>query len=81
MVSVNHSPARNKKTTTALSIRLTSCVRQGSVLAPSIFALYVDNLLFKLVNSGLGCHIRHFCFNAIMYTEDLLLLSISLPDM
>jgi len=41
------------------SIRLASGVRQGSVLAPSIFALYIDNLLLKLANSGLGCHIRN----------------------
>jgi len=66
------------------SIRLTSGVRQGSVLAPSLFALYVDNLLFKLVNSGLGCLniIRNSCFNTInVSADDLLLLSISLADL
>jgi len=43
------------------SIRLTAGVRQGSVLVPSLFALYVDDLLLKLNKSGLGCHIKNFC--------------------
>jgi hypothetical protein len=56
-------------------------VRQGSTLSPKLFALFVDDLLCYLKRSGLGCHIKGFCFNAVMYADDLLLLSISITHM
>ena len=31
-------------------------VRQGSVLSPVLFALYIDGLLTELCASGVGCH-------------------------
>jgi len=54
------------------SIRLSAGVRQGSVLAPSLFALYVDNLLLNLNKSGLGWDIKNFFnvrrrFSIILY--------------
>jgi len=63
------------------SVRLSAGVRQGLVLSPSLFALYVDKMLVKLHNSGLGCHIKNFCFNSIMYADDILLLAISVADL
>ena len=46
-----------------------------------LFACYVDEMLRKLNNSGLGCHINHLCYNAIMYADDILLMSISISDL
>ena len=62
-------------------VKLMAGVRQGSVLGPHLFSFYVNNLLAKLRSSGLGCHIKSLCFNAIMYADDLLLLSISITHM
>jgi len=62
-------------------IRLTKGVRQGSVLAPALFSIFVNDILIKLSRSSLGCHINGLVFNAIMYADDLLLLSLSLSDM
>ena len=31
-------------------------VKQGAVLSPLLFAVYLDDLLKKLRNVGLGCH-------------------------
>jgi len=45
------------------------------------FAVYVDSLLLKLKKSGLGCHIKSFCFNAFMNVNDLILLSISISQL
>ena len=32
-------------------------VRQGGVLSPVLFSLYMDGLLYKLKESGVGCYI------------------------
>jgi len=63
------------------SVPLVAGVRQGSVLAPALFSFFVNDILVKLARSGTGCHIKNFCVNAIMYADDLLLLSLSLDDM
>ena len=62
-------------------VKLVAGVRQGGVLSPVLFACYVDEMLRKLNNSGLGCHINHLCYNAIMYADDILLMSISICDL
>ena len=58
-------------------VKLTAGVRQGGVLSPLLFAVFVDDLLIKLRESSLGCHIKGICLNAVMYADDLPLMSIS----
>ena len=60
---------------------LTSEVRQGGILSPALFTVYVDDVLNKLENSKLGCVIKNNCVNSFMYADDLILLSISIRDM
>ena len=62
-------------------VSLETGVRQGSTLSPKLFALFVDEILVRLNQSGLGCHIKGMPFNAIMYADDLLLISISITDL
>ncbi len=62
-------------------VKLTAGVRQGGVLSPLLFAVFVDDLLVKLRNSSLGCYIKGICLNAAMFADDLLLLSISVCDL
>ena len=50
-------------------------VRQGNVLAPLLFNIYVDDLIHQLESSGNGCFINGTFFGCIMYADDLLLLS------
>jgi hypothetical protein len=59
----------------------TAGVRQGSILSPMLFSVYVDELLLRLHNSKLGCQIKYVNFNSFMYADDLLLLSISAYDL
>ena len=41
--------------------------RQGSVLSPGFFSVYIDELLVKLRKSGVGCHIGGRFFGAAGY--------------
>jgi len=61
--------------------KLSSGVRQGGILSPAFFALYVNDVLLKLEKSKLGCHIKLRCFNSLMYADDLLLLSVSVSHL
>ena len=62
-------------------MKLTAGVRQGGVLSPLLFAVFVDDLLIKLKNSSLGCHVKGICLNAAMFADDLLLMAISVCDL
>jgi Reverse transcriptase (RNA-dependent DNA polymerase) len=56
-------------------------VRQGGILSPILFNVYVDNLIEQLSNSGYGCHIGKSFMGCIMYADDLLLMSPSIIGM
>ena len=55
-----------------------SGVRQGGVLSPWFFNLYVNDLIVHLKLSGLGCYLSHVFVGCIFFADDILLLSGSL---
>ena len=55
--------------------------RQGAILSPTLFAVFMNDLIVRLENSSLGCYIRNWCMNAFLYADDLLLLSITIIDL
>jgi len=56
-------------------------VRQGGVLSPLFFSVYVDDLIVKLRNSGLGIYVKGVFLGAIVYADDILLMSCSMLHM
>ena len=53
---------------------VTNGVRQGGVLSPLLFSVYVDELLEKLKSSGIGCSIDHIFTGALGYADDIILI-------
>ena len=52
----------------------TNGVKQGGVLSPIMFAVYIDGLLVKLKNSGVGCHVGNEYIGALSFADDISLL-------
>ena len=50
--------------------RLKKGVKQGGVLSPTLFNMYIDRLLVTLNNSGLGCHINGTYMGALSYADE-----------
>ena len=60
---------------------VTNGVRQGGVLSPFLFSLYMDELLITLNENGVGCHMDHLFVGAFGYADDIILLCPSLKGM
>ena len=50
-------------------------VRQGGILSPKLFSVYLDDLSKLLISSGIGCFIDNVCFNHVFYADDLCLMA------
>ena len=50
-------------------------VRQGGILSPRLFAVYVDDLSKHLHDARSGYFIGHQCINHVMYADDICLLA------
>ena len=57
------------------SFKITNGTRQGSVLSPTLFSVYLDDLLGELRLLGLGCHMGGAWVGAAGYADDLILLA------
>ena len=50
-------------------------LRQGGVLSPKLFAIFVDDLPQDLAMCKSGCYIDDQCMNHVMYVDDICLLA------
>ena len=63
------------------SFRVTTGTKQGSVLSPFMFSLYLDGLLKELRDLGFGCHVQGVWMGCAAFADDLVLLSPSRESM
>ena len=50
-------------------------VRQGAILSPSLFCVYLDTLFAMLRDAGLGCHVSGVFVGVIGYADNVSLLA------
>ena len=63
------------------SFRIQQGVRQGAILSPLLYSIFVNSLLDQLTDSGRGAHIGNIYCGALMYADDLALISSSEADL
>ena len=49
--------------------------KQGGVISPRIFTMYMDDLIDRLRKRGVGCHIINLFVACILYADDLCLIA------
>jgi hypothetical protein len=60
---------------TSKAFKVSNGVRQGGILSPLSFNLYVDELSRKLTKVNVGCKLNEQNMNHLMYADDLVLLA------
>ena len=55
-----------------------SGVRQGSVLSPKLFTVFMNIFILNIRNQDLGCYVNFSLVSCILYADDVILLSASL---
>jgi hypothetical protein len=50
-------------------------VRQGGVLSPVLFAVFIDDLVLKVKDTNAGCYFSSICASIFLYADDILLIS------
>ena len=51
--------------TKSLFFTITNGVRQGGILSPKLFSIYMDDLSKILNDNGIGCHVDNVCVNHV----------------
>lgn len=46
-------------------------VKQGAILSPILFCVYIDELLNRINDSGIGCHVGHTSYAGLGYADDV----------
>ena len=49
--------------------------RQGGELSPFLFTVYLDELIDRLKEKGIGCYVGYHYVGAVAYADDVKLLS------
>ena len=56
-------------------INLNCGVRQGGVLSPYFFALYIDDIVKLVSKCNFGCKFKSICMSVFLYADDIILLA------
>ena len=58
-----------------------SGIRQGGVMSPGYFNIYINDLIIKLRMSGLGCYLAGIYCGCLFFADDIILLSASVAHL
>ena len=50
-------------------------VRQGGILSPDLYSIYVDDLIQKLKSLNIGCHFKGIFAAGLFYADDMAILA------
>jgi len=59
----------------SVNFELKRGIRQGGVLSPYLFAVFVDGIIDKIKHCGIGCYVGRSCLAVFLYADDILLLA------
>ena len=59
----------------------TNGVRQGGIISPLLFNVYIDVLLNKLKKQAIGCHVGHMFTGCLGYADDVTLIAPSIGSL
>ena len=62
---------------TSTTFTVTNGVKQGGILSPLIFNIYINNLSLTLSKTNIGCRLGGRLISHIVYADDLCILSMS----
>ena len=61
--------------------RISAGVRQGGVLSPDLYSLYIDDLITILKSLGIGCYVRGIFAASLFYADDMAVLAPSIKGL
>ncbi len=74
---LNNSAQVKWDSSTSTTFNMSNGVKQGYVISPLFFILYVDELIQTLEKSGYGCKLGAKYYGILVYADDIFLLSLS----
>lgn len=57
------------------SFKVQNGVRQGGILSPRLFNVFIDELSDEMNTSGYGCHLNNQSYNHLQYADDSVILA------
>jgi Reverse transcriptase (RNA-dependent DNA polymerase) len=60
---------------------LSAGVRQGGILSPFLFAIFIDGIVNKIIDADVGCYVSTVCVSIFLYADDILLIAPSVSGL